>query len=478
MKYSKLFIHSALLFTISTLPLYPNAEVYGLKNPENLKQVRTVQTSEQFLANHHFLSYDEILDLLDDLENGELEKKCNQADLARVNHFIAHLAKQGSLTNESFNLDQEIQELLDSPNQENEYLFFYGAEHDELTIPALFYGEGEVILCKSWIHKKWDQTKKFAKKHKKEILIGAAVVVAGAIVICVVAAASTATIATAVAAGAAGAAAAEPYEKMETEATSPDFSPALFIPVEAPILTAEIEEHVSTFKEVISKNILQTSNTNNEGSSFTETVRNFGSILAHQALDGISEVASFVPQLLEEIKDIGYQLIPEVSLFSDNVIAIAPLENYEKLIAQGHEKIDEVFSTNQAQLYSPEIKERKNNFSSGIIPLPGMLPEIFANSGKLLDAGKVIDRAGLNKAGRGLMKHGYREGSVFPKPTGTVEQINEHGLKVLEEILNHPEKTVIYNNTRHLGEVVDIQVSGIGGVRFNPSGEMIGFLEP
>jgi hypothetical protein len=96
----------------------------------------------------------------------------------------------------------------------------------------------------------------------------------------------------------------------------------------------------------------------------------------------------------------------------------------------------------------------------------------------LIEAGKVIDRSKFTKAGRGLMKHGYREKSVFPKPVGNQVQINAQGQKILEQIINHPNKVISYKNTRRLGEVVDIRVSDVGGVRFNSSGEMIGFLEP
>ena len=62
--------------------------------------------------------------------------------------------------------------------------------------------------------------------------------------------------------------------------------------------------------------------------------------------------------------------------------------------------------------------------------------EVTANIEKLTEAGKAIDRGGLTKAGRALMKHGHREDSVFPKPFGNVVQINEHGQQVLESILN------------------------------------------
>lgn len=40
-----------------------------------------------------------------------------------------------------------------------------------------------------------------------------------------------------------------------------------------------------------------------------------------------------------------------------------------------------------------------------------------------------MDRGGFTKAGRGLMKHGYRDESVFPKPLGNPPNVNEHGQK-------------------------------------------------
>jgi filamentous hemagglutinin len=77
------------------------------------------------------------------------------------------------------------------------------------------------------------------------------------------------------------------------------------------------------------------------------------------------------------------------------------------------------------------------------------------------------------------MKHGYREGSVFPKPLGNPAQINEHGQKVLDKILNHPEKIVKqYINSRY-GPVIEIESPDIGGARFTGDGkEMMGFMEP
>ena len=64
------------------------------------------------------------------------------------------------------------------------------------------------------------------------------------------------------------------------------------------------------------------------------------------------------------------------------------------------------------------------NFTIGMIPLPGSFNKIFSNATQLKEAGKILDRGGFTKAGRGLMKHGYRERSVFSKPMGNQTQIN------------------------------------------------------
>lgn len=76
------------------------------------------------------------------------------------------------------------------------------------------------------------------------------------------------------------------------------------------------------------------------------------------------------------------------------------------------------------------------------------------------------------------MKHGYREKSIFPKPAGNAAEVNAHGQKILESILNHPEKKLIPGEFERFGKVVDVYAPSIGGVRYTTEGEFIGFLEP
>ena len=104
-----------------------------------------------------------------------------------------------------------------------------------------------------------------------------------------------------------------------------------------------------------------------------------------------------------------------------------------------------------------------------------------ASIGEMSHAGTFHDRGGLTKAGRALDKKASRVGSVFPKPKGNVHEINAQGQKVLDEILNHPDKQVFFKKvkTQRYREGIDIRLPDGRGARFTKDGkEMIGFLEP
>lgn len=195
-------------------------------------------------------------------------------------------------------------------------------------------------------------------------------------------------------------------------------------------------------------------------------------MLAHETLDGISEIGSCIPQFTQEIKEVGARILPE-NTPSDG-FSLTPMENYESLVAKGHQKIDQIFSTDHSECYTPEVKNRKNDFVIGMCPPPGVLGEVFTDVNKLLEAGQALDRAGFTKAGRALMKHGNREGSVFPKPSVNAEQMNKHDQIILEQILTDPQ-AMSYSN-RFGGK--DIFSSSGRGVRFDNEGNFMGFLQP
>lgn len=97
---------------------------------------------------------------------------------------------------------------------------------------------------------------------------------------------------------------------------------------------------------------------------------------------------------------------------------------------------------------------------------------------RLSRAGQMPDRKGFTKAGRALQKHGGRAGSAFYKPTGNQLRINELGQDVLDNILTHPESAITLKRTKRFGEVIDIMVPRLGGVRYTRTGAIIGFMEP
>ena len=96
-------------------------------------------------------------------------------------------------------------------------------------------------------------------------------------------------------------------------------------------------------------------------------------------------------------------------------------------------------------------------------------------------AGTFHDRGGISKAGRALDKHGQRIDTVFPKAVGSIHEKNIQGQKVLDEILNHPDKKICFKKMRSLKyqDCIDIKLPDGRGARFSRDGkEFITFLEP
>lgn len=50
--------------------------------------------------------------------------------------------------------------------------------------------------------------------------------------------------------------------------------------------------------------------------------------------------------------------------------------------------------------------------------------------------------------------------------------------KILEMILHHSEKQIIYEERQRFGKIIDIIIPGKGGVLYTEDGKFICFLEP
>ena len=121
---------------------------------------------------------------------------------------------------------------------------------------------------------------------------------------------------------------------------------------------------------------------------------------------------------------------------------------------------------------------RSNNHTHIIWSENGQLKTV--SIGNMSRVGTFHDRGGLTKAGRALEKKGGRGGSVFPKATGNVREINMQGQRMLDEILNHPDKHILFEKPPTLEfETLDVVLPDGRGARFTKDGKtMVGFLEP
>lgn len=364
MQYIRQFIYLILLITT------PSGFIYPQNYPIKSCYKETLQRNP--MKDLSLLTYDEILDLLDEIEFGGLEEKCSFEELENINQFLANLAIKGAEDNNS-NLQNDVIDLRSAGN-------FYQNAHllngqDYTVYPAICYENANIILCKSF----WKKTKNFVQNHKKEIIIGAIIVVAVVVTVAVVATTVAAT--STVAATAAGAAACENnQESYQKDRLKPEKeeSPALHQPPESMptkqvnLLKQELHEHFEPIKELAKEEY---------NSSFCEKARGFGAHLTHEALDSLSELGSVGPQLQQELVDLSAKFFPESMIPEDMK---NPMENYETHVAQGHDKIDQIFSTNQPEYHTTGTKGAHNeNITRCEMPLPKNFSSAFktANTG-------------------------------------------------------------------------------------------------
>ncbi|MGB7127626.1 MAG: hypothetical protein WBD50_00855 [Candidatus Rhabdochlamydia sp.] len=322
-----------LTFTILSLVFNQKALTLTIYTPKASVETTTLQ---KWIGKGPLFFYDDIIALLDAIENDEIEE-CSPEDQEEIIQFLILLAREGVLPGDEEALEQDIQELL---SQEDCSFSFSSPERSTLVLSA----QTEVVLCRGWMKKQCKSAKRFIKKHKTGFIIGAVVVVAAAVVIFAVAS-------PAVAASAAGASTAA----VSKEKNKPKES---FLPstnIDASVDEA-FEEHISSIKEFILEDTFPNIPIK-ENPSFTEKARDLGALLAHETLDGISEIGSCIPQFTQEIKEVGTRILPENTPSDD--FLLTPMENYESLVAKGHQKIDQIFSTDHSECYNSEGKTEK-----------------------------------------------------------------------------------------------------------------------
>jgi hypothetical protein len=473
MRKMKFFTHYIVLAATPPLLVYPQ-QPFSPATPQTMNWLGdSWYTQEKAEAWVCPITYDEIMVMLEDLESGELEKRCPPGQLQGLNEYLAILAKAGILANDFEQdkaLEKDTYDLMYGEGSAFQLTRYLESTSQHVIIPAVLngYSDYNVIHCSKISHI-WKKTKKFVKDHKEEIIVGAIVIVAVVAV--------TVAVVVAVSGAAANTGSSDPIHSESKKSESKKESPSVAA------IKAAVDEHVPSFKEFLAEDKALQQAAGSAGwdeISFGEKAREAGANIAHKALNEVTDLIKVVPQLYQEVKELGSLLLPAGLQLLDSADGLSPIENYENFVVKGHQVIDHIFSTDQAELFTLEARanDPMNHFSIGFLPPPGAILKTFSDTSKFVKAGTVFDRAGYTKAGRSLMKHGYREGSAFPKPLGDPAQVNAHGQRVLESIINHPERVIYERPHPDFGRIIEIVVPDQWGARFTMEGEMIGFLEP
>ena len=87
-------------------------------------------------------TYDEILQMLEELETGRLERMCSPHQLERINHYLAVLSKEGILPgefDEEVALNQDICDLINGDDSAYQLISYLQDSGDYTIIPAVLY---------------------------------------------------------------------------------------------------------------------------------------------------------------------------------------------------------------------------------------------------------------------------------------------------------------------------------------------------
>jgi len=285
MKKLQVFICSLLLLTTPTL-LAQGIPIQECSNHTGKHLPRSIKKKERY----HLVTYDEILFVLKEIETEEIAKY-REKDIHRVNEFLVHLAKEGVLPNapNQVALQYDIDSLL-------------GEDSCEFALaPSIFEVDRDCFQQVGLFSKPWEKTKKFLKKYKKEIIIGAVIVVAVATIVAVAVCVSAGAATAATAAGAA--ASTSPRKENEAGSSSPKEEPK-----GAPLLQETVTEQIDSFKEVLAnESFFSAADSNQYGRlSMEETGRTLGHLFVNEGIANIQSQGNHSPRLVEEIDQLSH----------------------------------------------------------------------------------------------------------------------------------------------------------------------------
>lgn len=330
MRFVKAIIISILLITTPATLAYPHGKTQTHR--ANLRLKWCFREAERY----HLVTYDDVLELLNEIESGVAEKKYRKKDLKRIDHFLAYLVDQGKLPNSNLALNIDIQDLLSSEMN-------FGSEACFIGLPLLF---SDFWACK---------TKNFIKKYKKEIIIGAIVVITATVIVIGVIMAppvGAAVLASAGAAASSGATLSKREPSTHENAIDPQF-------------TSAIDTQVLAFKE----NLNRQEFFEQKGLSIEETGRVLGTVFAHEAIQSYEKQFSTYSQYADGVQKQNF--------------SIADFD-------ARHRIADQNFSSNYSSLFHDTSKEI--NFNAASYHLMGEKALSLGNYPQAIqDFGKAIE---------------------------------------------------------------------------------------
>ena len=381
----KIVIHSVILATTPSFLVYPQEAPLHADFHVQTAHSRKLEKNFRKKERYHLVSYDDLLRLFEEIESGKAEKKYREKDIKRINDYLAYLAGEGKLPNsDALALREDIEDLLYG-DDDFECAFTVGDEEGYSIISAVYHDQANIILCKSKLSKKWEKTKRFIKKHKKEIIIGAVIVVATAAIIIAVIAVPSAGVAAA--AGAAGAAASSRSNQPQSNKSGQKQEESSFSSgsidvdfTQAPIFEAELDYQKASFKDkLVAEEFFQNSNFSGqyEELSWEETGRVLGPLFAHESVNEFQSRLPIDPQLAREIQNVRYK----------NHL---PMENESAQQGFNHLDIDKAFSTDYSSLFANQNKVTNFNALSYHMRGEEALKSGYYNQA-VCDLGKAIE---------------------------------------------------------------------------------------
>ena len=250
MYYSKVLFKGLLILTTTSFILSPPISALDISD---LKIAPSDEAPWESMQKGQLITYDAVINVLKKIESDDWENSCSEEELRKTIRFITLLAREGILPGETDEeqLEADIQELLSPEVGFNDYNYVISCGDDDDLIPAIYRSNGtSIILCKSWVKKQFHQVKKFAKHHKKAVIIGTVVVVAAVTVVGVAALAPSA------AAAGAGMAEAKRDEKKQQKASEKEIPPqsSECLPADPSLaLKSAFQGEVASFKDIVTK---------------------------------------------------------------------------------------------------------------------------------------------------------------------------------------------------------------------------------